>query len=46
METTKQRVTPFLTFHGNAEEAMNFYESVLPGGKIESIVRYEKGSRF
>jgi len=45
METTKQRVTPFLTFHGNAEEAMNFYESVLPGGKIESIVRYEKGSR-
>jgi len=45
MGTAKQRITPFLTFHGNAEEAMNFYASVLPGAKIESIVKFEKGGR-
>ena len=45
METAKQRITPFLTFHGNAEEAMNFYASILPGAKIESIVHFEKGGR-
>jgi predicted 3-demethylubiquinone-9 3-methyltransferase (glyoxalase superfamily) len=45
MEHINQRVTPFLTFHGNAEEAMNFYSAVLPDAKIESIVRFEKGGR-
>ena len=45
MESNKQRLIPFLTFHGNAEEAMNFYESILPGARIESIVRYEKEHR-
>ena len=45
MESTKQRIAPFLTFHGNAEEAMNFYASVLPGAKIGSITRFEKGGR-
>jgi predicted 3-demethylubiquinone-9 3-methyltransferase (glyoxalase superfamily) len=45
MKVNEQRITPFLTFHGNAEEAMNFYTSVLPGAKIESIVRFEKGGR-
>jgi len=34
---------PFLTFHGNAEEAMNFYAETLPGAKIESIVYFEEG---
>jgi predicted 3-demethylubiquinone-9 3-methyltransferase (glyoxalase superfamily) len=33
-------VSPFLTFNGQAEEAMRFYESALPGAKIESLVRY------
>ena len=41
----KQRIMPFLTFHGNAEEAMNFYAAVLPGAKIESIVYFEEGGR-
>jgi len=45
MELNNQRLIPFLTFHGNAEEAMNFYADVLPGAKIESIVRFEKGQR-
>ena len=45
MEQKNQRLISFLTFHGNAEEAMNFYASVLPDAKIESIVRFEKGGR-
>jgi len=36
---------PFLTFHGNAEEAMNFYAATLPGAKIESIVYFGDGDR-
>ena len=45
METIKQKLIPFLTFHGNAEEAMNFYADILPDTKIVSIVRYEKEHR-
>jgi len=45
METIKQKLIPFLTFHGNAEEAMNFYADILPDAKIVSIVRYEKEHR-
>jgi predicted 3-demethylubiquinone-9 3-methyltransferase (glyoxalase superfamily) len=45
LEQTNQKIIPFLTFPGNAEEAMNFYATVLPGAKIESIVRFEKGQR-
>jgi len=45
MKTSEQRLIPFLTFHGNAEEAMNYYVTILPGAKIESIVRYEKEHR-
>ena len=37
------KFAPFLTFAGKAEEAMNFYVNILPGAKMESIVRYEKG---
>ena len=39
----KQTLFPFLTFHGNAGEAMNYYASVLPGAKIESIVHFKEG---
>lgn len=38
----KQRVVPFLTFNGRAEEAMRFYEANLPGAKITKLVRYGK----
>ena len=45
-----QKITPFLWFDNNAEEAMNFYVEVFNNApytngesKITSIVRYEKG---
>ena len=37
MNTT---VTPFLMFEGQAEEAMMFYVSVIPGSKVISVERY------
>jgi predicted 3-demethylubiquinone-9 3-methyltransferase (glyoxalase superfamily) len=45
MGIDKQRLVPFLTFHGNAEEAMNYYAANLPGAKIETLKRFEKGQR-
>jgi predicted 3-demethylubiquinone-9 3-methyltransferase (glyoxalase superfamily) len=33
-------ITPFLMFTGNAEEAMEFYLSVFPEGRILNITRY------
>ena len=36
----KQKITPFLWFDGNAEEAVNFYTSTFKDGKIVSIERY------
>jgi len=37
-----QKLTPFLTFSGNAEEAMIHYEKVF-GAKIESVTHFEPG---
>jgi predicted 3-demethylubiquinone-9 3-methyltransferase (glyoxalase superfamily) len=34
-----QKITPFLWFNGNAEEAANFYVSVFPDSKIGAIAR-------
>jgi len=46
----RQKITPFLWFDKNAEEAMNFYVKVFNGApygkknsKINYIARYEKG---
>jgi predicted 3-demethylubiquinone-9 3-methyltransferase (glyoxalase superfamily) len=39
-----QKVTPFLWFQGNAEEAMNFYLSVFKDSKALSKSYYGKGS--
>jgi predicted 3-demethylubiquinone-9 3-methyltransferase (glyoxalase superfamily) len=36
-------VRPFLMFQGNAEEAMNFYVSLFPGGEVLDVVRYGPG---
>jgi len=33
-------VTPFLMFEGKAEEAMNFYVSLIPGSRIISVKRH------
>lgn len=39
-----QKITPFLWFDGNAEEAAKFYVSVFKKGKIRRITRYTEGS--
>lgn len=40
---TIQKITPFLWFENQAEEAMNFYTGIFPDSKIVSIKRYPKG---
>jgi len=35
-----QKITPFLWFDDQAEEAMNFYTSIFKNSKIGSITRY------
>lgn len=34
------RITPFLWFDGNAEEAMNFYVSIFKNSKVGRVSRY------
>jgi predicted 3-demethylubiquinone-9 3-methyltransferase (glyoxalase superfamily) len=34
------RITPFLWFNGQAEEAMRFYTSIFAHSKIRSVMRY------
>ena len=36
-------VRPFLMFQGKAEEAMQFYVSLIPGSEIGDITRYGPG---
>ena len=38
------KITPFLWFEHQAEEAAEFYVSLFPGSKITSINRYAEGS--
>jgi len=35
-----QKITPFLWFDGNAEEAVNFYVSIFKNSKIVRLTRY------
>jgi len=37
---SKQKITPFLWFDNQAEEAINFYTSIFKNSKIQSISRY------
>ena len=39
-----QRITPFLWFNDNAEEAINLYTSIFPNSKIGSVTRYGEGA--
>jgi predicted 3-demethylubiquinone-9 3-methyltransferase (glyoxalase superfamily) len=41
--TMRQKITPFLWFNDNAEEAANFYVSVFPNSKITDIARMGEG---
>ncbi len=38
-----QKITPFLWFNNNAEEAMNFYTSIFKDSKIGTVRRYGEG---
>ena len=40
MANITQKITPFLWFDSNAEEAMNFYVSVFKNSKIGTVARY------
>ena len=35
-----QKITPFLWFDNNAEEAVNFYTSIFKNSKVGEIRRY------
>lgn len=35
-----QKITPFLWFNGQAEEAMNFYVSIFKNSKVITVQRY------
>lgn len=37
-----KEVNPFLMFPSGAEAAMNFYLSLFPGARIESLVHYDE----
>jgi len=36
-----QKITPFLWFNNNAEEAMQFYTSVFKNAKVKDIMRHD-----
>jgi len=38
-----QKITPFLWFDDNAEEAINFYVSIFKNSKIGTVTRYGEG---
>lgn len=38
-----QKITPFLWFDNNAEEALDFYAEIFKDSKISNITRYPKG---
>src|SRR6266536_3247996 len=40
MTTIAQKITPFLWFNDQAEEAMNFYVSIFKNSKAGSVTRY------
>ncbi|PSR53805.1 hypothetical protein AHMF7605_09860 [Adhaeribacter arboris] len=39
-QSNRQKITPFLWFDNQAEEAMLFYTSIFKDSKINSVVRY------
>src|SRR5512143_1580133 len=39
-----QKITPFLWFDGQAEEAMNFYTSIFKNSKVIGVSRYGDGA--
>ena len=39
-----QKITPFLWFDNNAEEAVNFYVSIFKNSKVGKVTRYDEAS--
>ncbi len=39
-----QKITPFLWFDNNAEEAMNFYMSIFKDSRVRTVSRYPEGT--
>src|SRR6266436_8975944 len=39
-----QKITPFLWFDNNAEEAVNFYVSIFKNSKVVTITRYSEAA--
>jgi predicted 3-demethylubiquinone-9 3-methyltransferase (glyoxalase superfamily) len=39
-----QKITPFLWFDNNAEDAMKFYTSIFKNSKVLTVSRYPEGS--
>jgi len=44
MRKTSQKITPFLWFEDQAEEAANFYVSIFENSRIVSVTRYNEAS--
>ena len=39
-----QKITPFLWFDGQAEEAANFYVSIFKNSRVLGVTRYSDGA--
>jgi len=44
MPTINQRITPFLWFDKNAEEAVNFYTAIFKNSKVNAITHYSEAA--
>jgi predicted 3-demethylubiquinone-9 3-methyltransferase (glyoxalase superfamily) len=44
MKIAQQKITPFLWYDNQAEEAANFYTSIFRNSKIVRITRYDKAT--
>ncbi len=42
MPKAVQKITPFLWFDNQAEEAVNFYVSIFKNSRVGSIARYDE----
>ena len=42
--STNQKITPFLWFDNNAEEAVKFYTSIFPNAELKSLKYWPEGS--
>jgi len=43
---SKNKITPFLWYDKEAEDAANFYVSIFKNSKINSVARYPEGSGY